>query len=212
MASSSQASVHGPVNLSTGIELTERKSAQYTTREILEPISDVDRVSDDRDDGEDATRSTRNDRYNMERLGERISPRRINGNRSVDNVSSRATASPRPALPPNGDLLLCRDGHFRLGVWHLLDEPRLDRWRARWTYLVYDHPCGRVRAYRSLYGRDVLDRPNSWITVSLGVGIRTPKMAKDTELLHRLDFDYRLAGRQRHWCLPHWNSHSDHHS
>jgi hypothetical protein len=47
-----------------GIELTDRKSAQYGAREVLEqPKSDMS------DDHEDATESTNVDRYNMERMG-----------------------------------------------------------------------------------------------------------------------------------------------
>jgi choline transport protein len=55
-----------------GIELTERKSAQFGTREIMESQpSDLDLESDGSDDHEDTTRSTNIDRHDMERMGKR---------------------------------------------------------------------------------------------------------------------------------------------
>jgi len=57
-------------NLNYGIELTDRKSAQYDNREFLQQHpSDVDRSSDSSDNREDASKSTNIDRYNMERMG-----------------------------------------------------------------------------------------------------------------------------------------------
>jgi len=59
-------------HLNHGIELTERKSAQFGTREILEPLqSDLDLKIDGSDDHEDNTRSTNIDRHDMERMGKR---------------------------------------------------------------------------------------------------------------------------------------------
>ena len=60
-------------HLNHGIELTERKSAQFGgTREILEPQqSDFDLKIDGSDDHEDNTRSTNIDRHDMERMGKR---------------------------------------------------------------------------------------------------------------------------------------------
>lgn len=68
MASSS--ALPAPGILSYGIELTDRKSAQYDNREILKPQpGDVDRSSDGSDGHEDESKSTNIDRYNMERMG-----------------------------------------------------------------------------------------------------------------------------------------------
>jgi hypothetical protein len=55
-----------------GIELTERKSAQFGTQEILEPQqSDLDLKIDGSDDHEDSTKSTNIDRHDMDRMGKR---------------------------------------------------------------------------------------------------------------------------------------------
>jgi hypothetical protein len=64
-ASSSSLAPTPPSEQSThGIELSERKSAQFGTREIFEQ-----QQSDGNDDYEDATRSTNIDRHGMERMG-----------------------------------------------------------------------------------------------------------------------------------------------
>jgi lipopolysaccharide assembly outer membrane protein LptD (OstA) len=64
-ASSSSLAATPPSEQSThGIELADRKSAQFGTKEIFEQ-----QQSDGSDDYEDATRSTNVDRYAMERMG-----------------------------------------------------------------------------------------------------------------------------------------------
>jgi hypothetical protein len=71
MASSSALSAHGV--LSYGIELTDRKSAQFENREILKPhLGDTDQSSDGSDDHMDASKSTNVDRHNMERMGKQF--------------------------------------------------------------------------------------------------------------------------------------------
>lgn len=71
-ASSSQAAMPTTQHHNHGIELTERKSAQFGTREIMEPRqSDIDLKSDGSDDHEDTTRSTNIDRNDMDRMGKR---------------------------------------------------------------------------------------------------------------------------------------------
>jgi hypothetical protein len=57
-----------------GIEMTERKSAQFSTREIMEPHqSGLDPKDDSSNDQEDTTKSTNIDRHDMERMGKRCS-------------------------------------------------------------------------------------------------------------------------------------------
>jgi hypothetical protein len=71
MASSSALPAHG--DLSYGIELTDRKSAQFENREILKPhLGDTDQSSDGSDDHADASKSTNVDRHNMERMGKQF--------------------------------------------------------------------------------------------------------------------------------------------
>jgi len=73
MASSSSA-LPVPGGHSQGIELTDRKSAQYDNREILMPQpGDVDRSSDGSDGDGDESKSTNIDRWHMERMGESFS-------------------------------------------------------------------------------------------------------------------------------------------
>lgn len=54
---------------SHGVELTARKSAQFSTREVGGHHGHPENGSDDDNDGDDAMRSTNVDRYNMERMG-----------------------------------------------------------------------------------------------------------------------------------------------
>jgi len=63
-SSSSQAATPASERSNHGIELTERKSAQFSTREIMEH-----QQSDSSDSHEDDTRSTNVDRHDMERMG-----------------------------------------------------------------------------------------------------------------------------------------------
>jgi hypothetical protein len=71
MASSSALPAHGVLNY--GIELTDRKSAQFENREILKPhLGDTDQSSDGSDDHADASKSTNVDRHNMERMGKQF--------------------------------------------------------------------------------------------------------------------------------------------
>lgn len=71
-SSSSQAAALAPDRSDHGIELTERKSAQYGAREVLGPDShELDRSSEGSDDHEDVTKSTNVDRHDMDRMGTR---------------------------------------------------------------------------------------------------------------------------------------------
>lgn len=54
---------------SHGVELTARKSAQFSAREVGGYNGHPENGSDDDNDGDDAMRSTNVDRYNMERMG-----------------------------------------------------------------------------------------------------------------------------------------------
>lgn len=67
-SSSSQAATPASERFNNGIELTERKSAQFSAREIMEH-----QLSDSSDGHEDATRSTNVDRHDMERMGKETS-------------------------------------------------------------------------------------------------------------------------------------------
>jgi hypothetical protein len=70
MASSSALPASGKIY---GIELTDRKSAQFEDREILKPhLGDTDQSSDGSDDRVDASKSTNVDRHNMERMGKQF--------------------------------------------------------------------------------------------------------------------------------------------
>lgn len=70
--SSSRATMPVSEHLHYGIELTERKSAQFGTREVMEPQEiGTDQKSAESDDLEDITKSTNIDRHDMERMGKR---------------------------------------------------------------------------------------------------------------------------------------------
>jgi hypothetical protein len=88
-ASSSSLAATPPSEQSNhGIELTERKSAQFGTREIFEQ-----QPSDGSDDYEDATRSTNADRYGMERMGKTCCLSMLSISLTIAQANSRSSSA-----------------------------------------------------------------------------------------------------------------------
>lgn len=69
MAASSSLSSVPASTADAGIELTARKSAQFSTRELGEDNGELSNGSEADQDADDAMKSTNVDRYNMDRMG-----------------------------------------------------------------------------------------------------------------------------------------------
>lgn len=207
-SSSSQDAVSAAHQLDSGVELTARKSGQFGINEVIEQSSSASDSGDYTDHGADATNSTKADRYNMDRMGKRFtSPVLVVV--VVDQQSRRKATGLDTTFPSNGHFLFRGDGYVRMGIRHLLHQPRLDRRRQSWAFLVDNHPRSRIHSYCSINGRNVIYCPNSRCSVPLGFRVRPSKMAKATEFLHWVDIDNSLAGGQRHWGILDRYPHSD---